>query len=118
MQDKCVLICDSHEDIRTICNLILHKEYRVETIANCENLFEVVERVKPGIILIDLWMPKIDGKSAAQALLANNQTKHIPIILFSTDNNLEKISQTISATAFIKKPFDINELRETIRKYL
>ena len=117
MPDKCVLLCDSHEDIRTICKLILN-DYRVEAIPNCENLFENIKSINPDIILMDLWMPWLDGKIVAQSLRENDQTKHIPLVLFSTANDIEKLAIQIKATSFIKKPFDIYDLRETIKKHI
>ncbi len=118
MTNKCVLIYDDEDEICRVCKYVLSDQYHVETFPNCINLFEDIDRIKPGLILIDLMMPQIDGASAITALLANKSTQHIPTIIFSASPDLEEISKRIKATAFIKKPFDIHYLRETIATHI
>jgi DNA-binding NtrC family response regulator len=117
MQEKSVLVYDDDTEILRITRLILADEYQqVETCANCEKLFEDIDRVNPDIILMDLWMPEIGGEHAIQLLRANDKTKHIPVIVFSAVNDIEKISQRINATAMLRKPFSLEELRETVSR--
>jgi two-component system cell cycle response regulator DivK len=119
MQDKCVLIYDDDYEILRISKLILADEYgRVETYPSCENLFEDIERCDPNIILMDLWMPHVDGEHAIELLRKNEKTKDIPVIVFSAVQNIEKISERINATALLKKPFSLQELRDTVKKYI
>lgn len=119
MQEKCVLIYDDDYEILRISKLILGDEYQqVETYASCENLFEDIERVKPHIILMDLWMPHVGGEHAIQLLRENDKTSNIPVIVFSAVNDIEKISKRINATAMLRKPFSLDELRETVRNYI
>ncbi len=119
MQEKCVLIYDDDDEIRKICKLILADEYRqVEVFDNCENLLEDIDKVKPDIILMDLWMPKLDGEHAIALLRANDKTKSIPVVVFSAVNEIVKISERIKATALLKKPFGIEELKETVKRHI
>jgi len=46
------------------------------------------------------------------------QTKHVPILLFSANKDTGKIAQEAGADDFIAKPFDMDELLEKIEKYL
>lgn len=119
MQNKCVLIYDDDDEIRQVCKLILAQEYsRVEIFESCENMFDDIEKVRPDIILMDLWMPIMDGESAVKFLRENDATKHIPVIVFSAVNEIEKISRRIDATDLLRKPFGIDELTETVQKYI
>ena len=114
MADKRVLIYDDEDEIRRISKYVLSALYHVETFPTCINLFEDIERIKPDLILIDLMMPEMTGAQAITAILENETAKHIPTILFSAAPNIEEISKKINATAFIKKPFNISNLRETV----
>ena len=67
---------------------------------------------------MDLWMPVLDGESAIKFLHENDETKKIPVVVFSAVNDIEKISKRIQATALLKKPFSIDELRETVKKHI
>ena len=119
MQEKCVLVYDDDREILRITKLILADEYQqVETCASCENLFEDIDRVKPHIILMDLWMPHVGGEHAIELLRANDKTKDIPVVVFSAVNDIEKISKRINATALLKKPFSLEDLRETVSRYI
>ena len=114
MPNKCVLVYDDEDEICFICKLVLSTHYRVETLSSCINLFEDIERIKPHLILIDLMMPDMDGADAITAILENEKTKHIPTILFSAAPHGAQISKQINASGFIKKPFNIHHLRETV----
>ena len=118
MKDNTVVICDSDAEICRVCELILYKEYRVDIFTNFEMLFKHLEGAKPDVIVIEILMPDIHRETVIKALLENDTIKDIPVILFSTLNDIEKISERVNAAAFIKKPFDIKELRETVRKHI
>lgn len=116
---KCILIYDDDLEILTVCKVILDKEnYRVETIANCENIIQDINNVKPDIILMDLWIPKIGGENAIKLMHEHKEIKHIPVILFSANDEIEKVSKRINANGFLRKPFDILELKETIESQI
>lgn len=114
-----MLIYDDDLEILRISKLILADEYQhVETCLSCENLFEDIERVKPDIILMDLWMPHLGGEHAIELLRMNDKTRDIPVVIFSAINEIEKVSNRVKASAIIKKPFSIDELRQTVRKFI
>lgn len=119
MKRKCVLIYDDDQEILNICRVILSSEnYHVETLIQCENIINDLENIKPDIILMDLWIPQIGGENAIRLMRENNSTRHIPVVLFSANDEIEKISEKIKASAYLKKPFDIHSFRETIETYV
>ena len=116
---QCVLIYDDDIEILKVCKVILESQnYRVETLSSCENILEDIETMKPDVILMDLWIPQIGGENAIKIMHQNPLTNHIPVILFSANDEIEKISKRINANAFLKKPFDIDTLRQIIKNFL
>ena len=114
---KTVLIYDDDLEILFLCKAILGEtDYRVETLSHCENVLSDIELIKPGIILMDLWIPVIGGEKAVNIIKENPATKHIPIILFSANAEIKQIFKKIKADGYIEKPFDIAALKETIAK--
>jgi DNA-binding NtrC family response regulator len=112
---KTILIYDDDLEILTVCKAILgYENYNVETLANCDNIINDIKKIQPDIILMDLWIPKIGGENAIKLMHENEETKHIPVILFSANDEIEKISKRIDANGFLKKPFDISEFKKTI----
>lgn len=113
---KRVLIYDDDVEILIVCKVILEtKNYYVETITNCENIIADIALIKPDIILMDLWIPKTGGENAVLLIHDNPLTKDIPVIIFSAYDEIEKISKRINANGFLKKPFDISLLLQTIK---
>ena len=119
MQQKCVLIYDDDLEILNVCKAILdHDNYRVETLSNCENIVNDIRNLNPDIILMDLWIPKIGGEKAINLMQENEATKNIPVIIFSAIDEIEAVSKRINAAGFLKKPFDIQHFRTTIKSQL
>ncbi len=114
-----VLIYDDNEEILFLCKVILEKEnYRVETFIACDNVISDIERYNPGVIFMDLWIPKMGGEKATLLIKNNPATKHIPVILFSANSRLKEITQAAKADGYLEKPFDIALLKETIKKFI
>jgi len=117
MEKKCVLIYDDDVEILNVCKAILHtSNYRVETIQICENIVSDILTLKPDIVLMDLWIPSIGGENAVRCMRENPETKDIPVVLFSASDEIEKISERVNANSFLKKPFDIQTFKDTIRE--
>lgn len=117
MEKKCVLIYDDDLEILNVCKAILSSDnYRVETIASCENIISDIHKIKPDIILMDLWIPSIGGENAIRCMHEDENTPDIPVVIFSANDEIEKISERVNASAFLKKPFDIHAFKETIEE--
>jgi DNA-binding NtrC family response regulator len=115
---KCVLIYDDDAEILFLCKAILTKknQYRVEALSRCENVIHDIKRIKPDIILMDLWIPEIGGEKAVTAMKKDPSTCHIPVIIFSANAEVSTISKKVKANGYIEKPFDISTFSEMIEK--
>lgn len=127
-QKQCILVADDDTDDQfmlkeAFASLNFDKEIR--TVENGEELLDYLNRKGkysdatlpiPKLILLDLNMPKIDGRQCLRLIKANPQYSKIPIIIFSTSNNPEDISQSyeLGANSYIIKPYSYNELVEII----
>ena len=113
---KCVLIYDDDVEILFLCRKILEKDYRVETLPECQNIIEDISQIKPGIILMDLWIPVIGGERAVQIMKGDPLLTIIPVLLFSANDEISEICKRTGADGFIAKPFDIKNFKEIIEK--
>lgn len=111
---KCVLIYDDDQEILLLCKIILEKYYHVETRMKCENIISDIGQIIPDIILMDLWIPVIGGEKAIALLKNDPLTQYIPVILFSANDEIDKIRVKTGANGYISKPFDIATLKEVI----
>lgn len=115
---KCILIYDDNQEILFLCRKLLSKQYRVETLAKCENVLNDIDRIKPNLILMDLWIPEIGGEKAIALIKAKPSVSHIPVLLFSANSSIKEISIKINADGYIEKPFDIYTLKKMIEAYI
>lgn len=70
----------------------------------------------PSFILLDLNMPKKDGREVLKELKQNEQLKDIPVIIFSTTNNEAEMRRCydFGASSYITKPNNFENLLKTI----
>jgi len=71
---------------------------------------------RPDIIVLDLNMPKIDGREALVTIKSNPELKFIPIIVFTTSKETDDICRCYEsgASSYISKPKSYNELLEIV----
>ncbi|WP_224240678.1 response regulator [Hyalangium gracile] len=72
---------------------------------------------RPGLILLDLNMPRMDGREAIKEIKANPELRRIPIIVLSTSSADEDVlsSYELGANCFITKPGTFEKLVEVVR---
>lgn len=74
--------------------------------------YEHAETVRPGVILLDLNMPRKDGREALKEIKSNDTLKDIPIVVFTTSKAEEDIyrSYQLGVNSFITKPVTFENL--------
>ncbi|MEX6690521.1 response regulator [Danxiaibacter flavus] len=116
---KRVAIFDDDPDILEVCAIILKsKGFDIITQTNCIDILQKVKTFQPDVILMDNWIPDIGGIKATQLIKADKETKHIPVIFFSANNNIENLAREATADHFLQKPFDISTLHEMVSNAL
>ena len=78
--------------------------------------FQDSSHALPGMILLDLNMPKIDGREALNKIKSSHQHRHIPVIVFTTSKAQEDMVRMYKSgvNSFIVKPVTYNGLVEVI----
>jgi DNA-binding NtrC family response regulator len=113
---KCVLIYDDDHDILSVCKIILSQHnYRVETRTLNTDIIDDIGRLKPDVILMDLWIPELGGEMAIDLVKNSKAAQHIPIILFSANTEIDEISKRTKADGFLKKPFEIATMLNVLK---
>ena len=72
---------------------------------------------RPGIILLDFNMPKMDGREALREIKANPDLRRIPVVVLTTSKAEEDVfrSYDLGANSFITKPVTFSSMVETIK---
>jgi CheY-like chemotaxis protein len=115
---KRVIVCDDDNSIVDIATIVLTDAgYDVIPVTNSSKIFETITSSMPDLVLIDLSMPDMNGEDIIHTLKQNPITRHIPVIIISGLENTGDIAKKTGADDFINKPFDIEELEATVKKY-
>jgi len=110
-----IIIYDDDTDILLVTSVILQRKgYEVMCREDCRTLHTDLETFQPAVILMDNWMPDMSGVQAIQHIKAQDAFKHIPVIFFSANSNVEELAREAGADNLLKKPFDIQALQQMI----
>lgn len=112
---KKVLIVENDNDIRDIISYVLENKGYEVALANLRAINEL-HNYKVDLILLDEWLNEREGHLLCTELKEMHETKHIPVIILSTANNLEEIAEKCKAEGFLNKPFDLNDLLEEVER--
>ena len=76
------------------------------------------ERASPLLVLLDLNLPVLDGYHVLQYMKGDEQTKHIPVIILTTTDDLREVSRCyeLGCSVYITKPVDYEKFSEAIHK--
>ncbi len=119
MMSKKVLVCDDDEGILDMVSFVLEDSgFEVIPESNSLNVSSLIEKEKPDLLLLDLWMPVLSGDQVLKMLRSNPETKDLPVIVISASTEGQKIAQEAGASAFIAKPFDIDQLIDRVETIL
>ena len=114
-----ILVVDDDLDILVVMEILLTmKGFSVEVTAKWESTFEKVTTFKPDLILLDVLISGNDGRTICRQLKSQNETKEIPIIMFSAHPSAAATIAEYGADDFIAKPFDVTDLMDKVNGQL
>jgi two-component system, cell cycle response regulator DivK len=107
MDPKTVLIVDDDEDSRSICRTLLeHKGYRVLEAGDGAEAVRLARRDAPGLVLMDVSLPALDGWAATRTLKADPATRAIRIVMLTARvSDTDRLrGQEVGCDGYLTKP--------------
>ncbi|MGF0116445.1 response regulator [Promicromonospora sp. Marseille-Q5078] len=79
---------------------------------------EHAEASTPDLILLDLNLPRMDGREVLAAVKADERLKHIPVVVLTTSEAEEDVlrSYSLHANAYVTKPVDFDRFIQVVRQ--
>ena len=114
-----IVVVDDEPSIRELLVASLHfAGFEVETAASGSEAVEVIERVKPDLIVMDVMLPDIDGFTVTRRIRQNGIK--VPVLfLTARDDTQDKImGLTVGGDDYVTKPFSLEEVVARIRAIL
>jgi putative two-component system response regulator len=115
-----IMLVDDNPSNLTAGKDLLKDHYEVYPLSSAERLFEVLEKVTPDLILLDIEMPVMNGYETIKKLKYSGSWRHIPVIFLtamsSEESELEGLK--LGAVDYVFKPFSPPLLRKRIENHL
>ena len=115
-----ILVVDDELGIRGLLSEILSDEgHTVELAENAAQARTVRERLKPDLVLLDIWMPDVDGISLLKEWGASGQLS-MPVIMMSGHGTIDTAVEATKygASAFLEKPITLQKLLRAVEQAL
>ncbi len=117
---KKIIVVDDDEEVLDTIELVLEiGGYEVEPLSDAEGLHETIGEFNPDLIILDIVLGKIDGRTLCNEIKVNPKTKHIPILMMSGLYKAEEINLLATPPDdFMPKPFKMDVLLEKIENLI
>jgi PAS domain S-box-containing protein len=115
-----LVVDDTPANLRLLANLLTEQGYRVRPASGGTLALRSVAVKVPDLILLDVWMPDLDGYAVCQRLKADPRTHSIPVIFISALHEAPDKVQgfAVGGVDYITKPFEPVEVLARVRTHL
>ncbi|WP_326699820.1 response regulator [Streptomyces sp. NBC_01754] len=115
-----VLVVDDSKVIRQLIRVNLELEgFEVVTAADGVECLDLVHRICPDVITLDVVMPRLDGIQTATRLRADPRTRRLPVAVVSASTSFQADAGAAAGVdAFLEKPFEPSELVRVVHRLM
>ena len=113
---KTILVVDDEESIcQSLRGILSDEGYEVRTAGSGEDALKAIEEDVPDLVLLDIWLPGMDGLEALKIIKA--ETPQVPVIMMSGHGTIETAVKAtkLGAFDFIEKPFSDQALLDRVQ---
>ena len=118
---KKIMVIEDDRDIRETIVYALEQENYTVVSSGESKMLNFLDQHKPDLILLDNWLTEwksdANGQQLSKLLKSNPATSKIPVIIVSAVSNVKEIAEQGMADGYLKKPFDLAELLNIVKKF-
>lgn len=120
MPSRILIIDDAPANIQTLSTILKERGYNINIATNGRQGLEVLERIRPDLILLDIMMPEMDGFETCRRIKASTAWREIPIIFLTAKTDTADIVRgfELGAVDYVAKPFNAHELLARVNTHL
>ncbi|MDR3584508.1 MAG: response regulator [Desulfosporosinus sp.] len=119
-QPEILLVDDTPEHIETAVTVLRENNFRVRIATKGSTAFKLIEQHPPDLILLDVYMPEMDGFEICRIIKTESDYSSIPIIFLTSSNDAESIKKgfELGAQDYVVKPFNTSELLARVHTHI
>ena len=116
--EQTILVADDEESIVEVVSLFLqYNGYKTLEAYDAQTAIDMVNR-HPDLIILDVWFGAVDGTTLCRRFKKQENSKNIPILMFSAARDLKNYTLEAGADGYLEKPFDVGVLLEQVKTLL
>jgi CheY-like chemotaxis protein len=113
-----VLVIDDDPSARELMQRFLLKEgYQVACAADGDEGLRLARELRPGVITLDVMMPRVDGWLVLATLKADPELASIPVVMLTVADDKKNLGFALGAAEYVTKPIDPGHLSTILGKY-
>ena len=110
-----ILVIDDEASMRELlCLHLANQGYEVQEAEDAIVAGHLILQRKPDLVIVDVQMPYMDGYEFVGALKNDPQTRDIPVVFLTTDDNVATQAKRLGAAAYLHKPVMADRLLEVV----
>ena len=117
-EDDAVLIQEGFHNIR-LMNVVQVVKDGIEAMDYLQRRPPYENVARPGIVLLDINMPRMNGFEVLQEMKGDKELKHIPVVMLTTSSREEDVVKAFSdgAASYISKPAGLEALNDVVAQF-
>jgi len=117
---KILVVEDNQDNREMVVKALKFNGYQVVEAVDGEEAIEKARTEHPDLILLDIFLPKMDGYEATRRLKGDTSLRNIPIIALTAHAMKGSMEEALAAgcDGYIPKPIDVRELPKQIQHFL
>lgn len=117
---KILVVDDTPSNIQSLAATLKPAGYQVLVATNGQQALDVMAKVRPDLILLDIMMPVMDGYEACARMKANPAWREIPVIFLTAKTDTADLVKAfeLGAVDYVSKPFNSHELLARVQTHL
>ena len=117
--DRLILVADDNDDTRSLfAHVLKARGYRVAEASDGEKAIEVILRENPGLVLLDLELPRLNGLSVLRRLRNELQKIEVPVVVITGYEQHFETAVAAGCDDYLLKPVDFERLETLLDYYL
>ncbi|MEI6277704.1 MAG: response regulator, partial [Prolixibacteraceae bacterium] len=120
MISNILIVDDVPANLQILCSILEREGYKVRPVTSGKLALQVVEKMKPDLILLDIMMQGMDGFEVCRKLKENPDLAEIPVVFISALNDTSDIVKALNSGGvdYITKPFHAEEVIARVKTHL
>jgi two-component system response regulator MprA len=119
VRDFTILLVEDDFDVReALTETLRDAGYTVDCACDGVQALDYLRAgARPGLILLDLMMPRMSGSEFRMLQKVDPHLCHLPVVLLTADGRIEEKARALEAAGAIRKPIDLDKLLSTIELF-